>query len=386
VIVGAIVAYPFVRDWSVLGTSYSTTIQHRPFIPVDAYELATGMALFRATADRLVAGTPGDRERLESLMEWTYENVRPQYAAPNRVVPDNYLDIVRRGHGYCDQSAHVFATLAYHAGYDSRLLFLRAPDGVSPHTVAEVEVDGSWILVDPWMGEIFVDTNGQLAGVEDLGVSATLAEGYRLIDARLDEGHFQRGTVFETFPYMSVPDVLGKVGRRLIGSRSDGPPPGPRTELGAARSTDGAAADASRSRPRPNRAQRRAQRADAVPPRSDDIRLMDTTRRAHLEGRFDEAIAGYRTLLQHALPGDMGESVRFFLGLALLRSGAASEAIEAFDAALDEAPESAWRPSVLYYRGEARLLGGDRNGAANDLRESGIPRDLHRLASLQAGA
>jgi hypothetical protein len=60
-------------------------------------------------------------------------------------------------HGSCDQAAHVFATLAHFAGYDAHLLFLRAPDGTSPHTVAEVRADDRWVLVDPWLGTLFLD-------------------------------------------------------------------------------------------------------------------------------------------------------------------------------------------------------------------------------------
>ena len=88
-------------------------------------------------------------------MEWTYENVRPPYAAPPRIVSDNSYRIVRRGFGYCDQAAHVFATLAAYAGYQSRMWFLRRADGVSPHSIAQVRLDNRWItVIDPFMGAI----------------------------------------------------------------------------------------------------------------------------------------------------------------------------------------------------------------------------------------
>jgi hypothetical protein len=109
---------------------------------------------------------------------------------------------------------------------------------------------------------------------------------------------------------------------------------------------------------------------------------MDEARRAHLDARYPEAIAGYRDLLAGRLPWDMGESVRFFLGLALLRAGSSPEAVSAFDAALDASPATSWRRSILYYRGEARLQEGDAGGAAADWSAAGTPQARMKLTAL----
>jgi hypothetical protein len=109
---------------------------------------------------------------------------------------------------------------------------------------------------------------------------------------------------------------------------------------------------------------------------------MDEARRAHLDARYPEAIAGYRELLAGWLPVDMGESVGFFLGPALLRAGSSSEAVRAFDAALDTSPGTSWRRSILYYRGEARLQAGDAEGAAGDWFAASTPQARMRLTAL----
>ncbi|MGE0706280.1 MAG: transglutaminase family protein, partial [Vicinamibacterales bacterium] len=220
-------AWPRLRDQSALTTSYSTAVPHRQTLPLDAYELVSGVLFFRETAARLVASKETHEDRLTALMEWTHENVRPQFAAPARVVPDTFVDIIRRGHGYCDQSAHVFATLAHFAGYRSHLLFLRRPDGRSPHTVAEVLVDDRWVLVDPWLDYLFVNREGRLAGVEDLGVSADLPAGYAPVG--IDAGFFQRATRFESFPYQPLPEFASKVWSRIAGAPVARPPDGERT-------------------------------------------------------------------------------------------------------------------------------------------------------------
>lgn len=347
------------HDVSALSTSYSVTIEPRQSLVLDAYETLSGMLFFWSAAGRLAVPGATDRERLTALMEWTHENVRPQYAAPGRIVADNFIDIVRRGHGYCDQSAHVFAVLAHYAGYDVHLLFLRAIDGSSPHTVAEVRVDGRWVVVDPWLGTLFLDDAGRPAGVADLGTTARLPPGYQVVGAGIDEGHFRRATRFESFPYQSWSGLLQKVWRRV--SARAGDVRAPRTP----------ATPSARAAPD----------SPAGPLRAAIIRL-DGARRAHVEGRHDDAIAGYREVLGQPIPADMAESVRFFLGLALLRAGSPREAIRAFDAALEAEPRTSWRPSILRYRADARGQIGDVAGARADLRDAGTPAAIRKLADL----
>jgi hypothetical protein len=377
--------------WRVLAeasaatTSYSAVIEHRESLMTDAYELLSGILFFRRTAERLVATKATHRERLEALMGWAHENVRPADAAPTRVVADNFMDIVRRGYGYCDQTAHVFATLAHYAGYDVHLLFLRAPDGVSPHTVVEVRIDGRWVLVDPFLPTLFLDRDGRLASVADLGTTAAIPEAYAA-RSRIDVGLFRRATPFETFPYQSFSSFVSKVGRKVaanlpsawavrVWSRIPGKPV---TDIPDPKSRTGTPATPPPATPRPSRA--------AAVPKAPDLRSealqMDAARRAHLEGRYDEAIAGYRKLLTQRFPSDMAEAVRFFLGLAVLRTGAADQAIVAFDAALAAAPRTEWAASIRYYRAEAKLRTGDLDGAVADLRAANIPAATQKLASL----
>jgi hypothetical protein len=368
-------AWKALGEASALTTSYSAVVEHRGSLMMDAYELVSGILFFRRATERLVAGKVTHRERLGALMHWAHENVRPQFAGPRRVVADNAIDIVRRGHGYCDQAAHVFATLAHFAGYEAHLLFLRAPDGTSPHTVAEVRADDRWVLVDPWLGTLFLDRGGRLTGIGDLRTTAALPEGYALLGAGIDEGHFRRATRFETFPYQHFSGVLSRVWRKLAGlARID-------MRDRSRRATTAAKPEAPRGGLLPA-AVPAATDVPGTPDLRAQILRMEDARWAHLEGRYHEAIVEYRRLLTQRLPSDMVDSVRFFLGLALLRAAAADHAIAAFDAALEASPETQWAPSIRYYRAEARLQTGDIAGAVADLRAAKIPSAAQKLASL----
>ena len=49
---------------------------------------------------------------------------------------------------YCDEGAVMMATMAKILGYKTRLLDFLGSDGISHHTVLEVNVDGEWIVFD----------------------------------------------------------------------------------------------------------------------------------------------------------------------------------------------------------------------------------------------
>jgi transglutaminase-like putative cysteine protease len=63
---------------------------------------------------------------------------------------DDAVDVLLSGQGVCRDYAHVVVTLARAQGMAARLVAVYAP-GLSPmdfHAVAEIDVDGSWQVVD----------------------------------------------------------------------------------------------------------------------------------------------------------------------------------------------------------------------------------------------
>lgn len=386
--------------WSVAAASarsigYQESVEFRESLAVDAYDTIAGSAFFWATARRLVAGKTTDKDRLQALLDWTHENVRPQFAGPSRLVSGNFSTIVRRGYGYCDQDAHVFATLAFFAGYEVHLLFLFDANGSSPHTVAEVRVDGRWILADPWLGVLFLDHDGELAGTAELGTTAEIPQGYATLDFEVDRGLFLRGVPFESYPYQSLPSFVAKVGNKLLARPAvDVPdltlrtrtvvtrvdfawptsPPATEAPPAAAAAPEGEFTDGALIRS-----------AEVTDYDLSEVLLeLDAARWAHLEGRYRDAISGYRGLLARGVPADLAQSTAFFLGLAQLRAGSPQDAVVTFGAALRAYPNTEWRPSVLFYRAEAKLALGDLPAAVKDLRDARIPSALQKLATLGA--
>lgn len=381
--ISAAIANSWAGRYSALGMGYTSTRAAYESLPLDAYETAVGLIWAEATAARLTRGKSSMREQLEALEVWTHENVRPQYAAPSPLIDDNFYGIARRGFGYCDQLAHVFATLAALSGHDARLLFLRKANGSSPHTVAEIRVGDVWALCDPFFGAVLHDDANQLVTVEDVLRNPTILTQFAYDIKGITADLFGRGIRFRTFPYDSVDDFVARLGHKLTGGYN--PPsatrPTPQPQL----------------QPQPQPQPVTGSRATATSGPTDakvanDIVTYDSARRAHLEGRYGDAIAHYIQILKAPLDPDLGKASRFHLALAHLRNNNVELSKASFDLALELDPTSdwatheltnaSWAPSCLFYRAEARERLGDHQGALADLRAANIPPAVARLRSL----
>lgn len=347
---------------SAVSAGYSPQFGRRESLLSESYAFVKGTLFLRKVSARLVRGKASDEERIAALLVWTHENVRPGYAAPDRVERDGVYDIVRRGFGSCDQSAHVFATLAHYAGYEVRLALLRKRNGVSPHTVAEMRLADRWIMVDPWLGVMLRDAGGKLLSVADFASRPELLREFEYANSRwLTTGDFRRATVLRTFPYQDLSAFLQKV-RNRMGQLPVVP------TVGAIRPATAESGSLT-------------QVAGKIPS-AEEIVQYDAARRAHLEGRYLEAVSQYEAVLETVLDRTISDSAHFFAALARLRAGQARTAINAFDRALKDSPGTPWRNSVLYYRAEAKESLGDEEGAKADLKAADVPHNQIRWPEL----
>ena len=85
--------------------------------------------------------------------------------APDRALMEE--DLLRSGHGWCNEQARVLAALTQIAGLPSRLVFAQSRDGKAAHVVTEVYLDGKWVLVDQTEGLVFTRKDGSPLNVLD---------------------------------------------------------------------------------------------------------------------------------------------------------------------------------------------------------------------------
>ena len=374
---GGFLALGVLERSSAADTSYSPRLPNRRSLIVRAHDALQGFLLLRQVVRRLISGVDGDTARLKALVEWTHENVRPQYASPHRLVRDDMFSVLRRGFGYCDQSAHVFATLATFAGYQARLLFVYDARGDSPHTVAQVRLGNRWVVADPWLGALPVDPTGAAMTVEELAARPDLFRAQLDYSDLLQIGiaEFQRGRPFWTFPYASPRSMLDSIvstapSMPFTASLSAAALQ-PREDSGSANAAAPADAFLGQSR--------------AATPSTDggwtDALTYDRARRAHLRGDYADALIGYRSIRLSDLEPELADAIRFFTGLALFRSGRLAGAIDEFSRAIELSPSSAWRRSILRYRGEVRIILGEEAGI-DDLEDSDTPRARRLLKAM----
>jgi hypothetical protein len=76
----------------------------------------------------------------------------------------------------CGTATNAFLNLAREDELRVRRLLLLAPDGTTKHVVAEVLIDGRWIVVDPTFRTIMRDAHGRMLTRADLQSRELLAE------------------------------------------------------------------------------------------------------------------------------------------------------------------------------------------------------------------
>jgi transglutaminase-like putative cysteine protease len=95
-------------------------------------------------------------------------------------------DLLRSGHGWCNEQARVLVALTQVAGLPSRLVFAQSRDCKIGHVVAEVYVESKWVLVDQTEGLVFTRKDGRPLNVLDF---RTDARAWREADALYKAQH-----------------------------------------------------------------------------------------------------------------------------------------------------------------------------------------------------
>jgi hypothetical protein len=113
------------------------------------------------------SGTP--EEKIEAILHWMSNGPARRDYAPDGSIRDptetlNYASLLK----VCGSATNAFVNLADSAGLSSRRLLLLGPDRLTTHVVAEVLVDGRWIVVDPAFRTVLRDSAGRTLTRKDL--------------------------------------------------------------------------------------------------------------------------------------------------------------------------------------------------------------------------
>ena len=139
-------------------------------------------------SDAIIPESSSAQEKVEAIMNWishgpARQETDPPPSGPDRNPTDtlNYASLLR----VCGTATNAFVNLADSAGVPARRLLLLDSRRMTKHVVAEVLVDGRWIVVDPAFRTIFTAADGRLLTRQDLAdptVFAAATQGIRNYD------------------------------------------------------------------------------------------------------------------------------------------------------------------------------------------------------------
>lgn len=137
-------------------------------------------------SDAVVASSSSPEEKAEAILRWMSNGPARQPTSPDDPRPDrdpidtlNYASLLK----ICGSATNAFLNLGDSAGLAVRRLLLLDSHHMAMHVVAEVLIDGRWIVVDPVYRTILRGSDGGLLTREQLSDPAVFSAATRGIHA-----------------------------------------------------------------------------------------------------------------------------------------------------------------------------------------------------------
>ncbi|MCR4436297.1 MAG: hypothetical protein QHH06_04355 [Clostridiales bacterium] len=346
--IGAFIRY--LDNQSILNASYTTAYNTGRSTVLNIYDMAKGLLAYKRIADSFDRYPEGSTEKLKAMVSWVHNNIRPQYAAPDRVVDDNFYNVLRRGYGYCDNDAQALDIIAFMNHYEVHSLALYDIDSKkSPHTLNEIKWNGMWVVVDPWKNVVF-EKDGKLLAKEDIIMDGSILKQYGYAED-ITPDCFKNSFVLKPFPLVSFSDIINKLKEN-------------RNKV-AAVNKNAEEREAEEERKTAEEARAAGKTGNTEEPKAvkpDDEKLKeaiytyDQARKADIAGDYQEAFQLYNKIETEDAPADIREAADFQKAVVLLKAGDYDKANELFNSFLTGHKDSEWIPSVYYFLGQISAL------------------------------
>ena len=146
-------------------------------------------------SDAVVASSAAPDQKVEAILAWMKSGPpRAMAAHPGELSPRdpeqtlNYQQLLE----ICGSATNAFLNLTRSAGLESRRLLLLTPERRTKHVVAEVLVDGRWIVVDPSFRAVLRDRAGRALTRKELQNPSTFAEATRSLPNYPPDYNYER--------------------------------------------------------------------------------------------------------------------------------------------------------------------------------------------------
>ena len=135
-------------------------------------------------SDAIVPDSEPAERQVDAILDWMRKGPPRAVAADPSALPGrdpeatlNYRQLL----SVCGTATNAFLNLARSNGLSARRLLLMTPDNKAKHVVAEILIDGRWVVADPAYRILLHDANGHLLTREELRNPAVLAEATRTV-------------------------------------------------------------------------------------------------------------------------------------------------------------------------------------------------------------
>lgn len=135
-------------------------------------------------SDAIVPDSEPAEQRVEAILDWMRRGppriVAADPSALDRRDPQSTLNY-RQLLLVCGTATNAFLNLARSNGLSVRRLLLLSPERTAKHVVAEVLIDGRWVVADPAYRTLLRDAKGRLLTRQELRNLAVFAEATSVI-------------------------------------------------------------------------------------------------------------------------------------------------------------------------------------------------------------
>jgi transglutaminase-like putative cysteine protease len=146
-------------------------------------------------SDAVVPEATGAQQKVEAILAWM-RNGPPRLEAQNSANlslrdPENTLNY-RQLLAVCGSATNAFLNLSRSAGLQTRRLLLLTAERTTKHVVAEVNLDGRWVIVDPTYRAFLKDAHGNLLTRKDLQNPEIFRQATSVLPGYLPEYNYER--------------------------------------------------------------------------------------------------------------------------------------------------------------------------------------------------
>jgi len=146
-------------------------------------------------SDAIVPSSGTPEAKVKAILEWMQHGPERRSETPSSPMalrdPEDTLNY-RGLLDVCGSATNAFVNLAGSSGLRSRRLLLLGPDQQTKHVVAEVLMDGRWVVVDPTYRFIFRDAQGQPLTRQQLKDPAVFREAIQAVPGYPQEYTYER--------------------------------------------------------------------------------------------------------------------------------------------------------------------------------------------------